>query len=244
MMKPAFYSGASGLVAFQESMNVIGNNIANCNTTGYKAQNTSFKQVLSTEMYANTENPSFAGNGVYAVTSGIDTSQGATIASQGSLDLAISGNGWFAVENNGHKEYTRDGAFSISLSGTSANLVNSSGAFVLDSSGNRISATIDAKTSAIDVDSMINKVGVFTFANAQALTPTNSNCYLANPTTGVAKVAAKSEYTVLTGRLEQSSVSLADEMVNLISAQRAYQLSARVVQTADEIEQTVNHLRS
>jgi len=242
-MKPAFYTGVSGLVAFQEKMDVIGNNIANCNTPGYKAQNTSFQQLLSTEMYTNTKNTLFSGNGVAAVNSGIDTSQGATIASQGSLDMAISGNGWFSVESNGQKKYTRDGAFSISLLGTTANLVNQSGAFVLDSSGNRVSATVDSKTSAIDIDSMLKKVGVFTFANPEALSQTSSNCYMANSYTGAAKVASKSEYTVLTGRLEQSSVSLADEMVNLISAQRAYQLSARVVQTADEIEQTVNSLR-
>ncbi len=242
-MKPAFYSGASGLVAFQESMNVIGNNIANCNTPGYKAQSTSFQQLLNTEMYSNTKNQSYSGNGVVAVNNGIDASQGATIASQGSMDLAISGNGWFSVESNGKKEYTRDGTFSISMIGNSANLVNQSGAFVLDSFGNRIYSTVDSKTATIDVDSMLNKVGVFTFANPQALSPASSNCYLENAYTGAAKAASKSEYTVLTGRLEQSSVSLADEMVNLISAQRAYQLSARVVQTSDEIEQTVNSLR-
>ena len=241
-MRAAFYTGTSGLVAFQDSMDVIGNNIANCNTIGYKAQKTAFSQLLSSKMNNNAENPPLVGNGVRDVVTGINLSEAPVIASQGSLDLAISGNGWFGVKNNGQTEYTRNGNFSISLSGNSASLVNQSGAYVLDSSGNQISSTVDSKTNSIDINSMLKKVGVFTFSNPEALTPTSSNCYLANDYTGKATSDTKNN-TVLKGYLEQSDVSLADEMVALITAQRGYQLSARVVQTADEVEQTINSLR-
>ena len=242
-MRTAFYAGASGLVAYQESMNVIGNNIANCNTVGYKAQKTSFSQLLSTQM-GKASNPLLVGNGVRTVSAGLDTSAADIMDTQGSLDLAIAGNGWFCVERNGQKEYTRDGAFSISLSGNTAYLIDQSGAFVLDASGARVSSTIDTKTNSIDVDSMLDKIGVFTFTNPEELTPSSSNSYLPNAYTGTATVAPKDKYELLKGYLEQSSVSLADEMAALITAQRGYQLSARVVQTADEVEQAINSLRN
>ncbi len=242
-MRSAFYTGASGLVAFQESMNVTGNNIANVNTVGYKAQKTIFSQLLSTKMDTHEE-LTLVGTGVRTVYSGIDASETTLIASQGSLDLAISGDGWFCVDNSGKKEYTRNGNFSISLSDSTAYLVNQSGDFVLDSSGNKISATVDTKKGSIDTDAMLDKVGVYTFTNPEALTPASSNSYLANAYTGTAAAAKKDSYTLLKGYLEQSSVSLTDEMVALITAQRGYQLSARVVQTADEVEQVSNSLRS
>lgn len=243
-MRTAFYTGASGLVAFQNSMDVAGNNIANCSTTGYKAQKTVFSQLLSSKMDANTEKQLLVGNGVRAVVTGIDPSEAAVMASQGALDLAISGNGWFGIESGGQNEYTRDGAFSISLSGGNAYLVNQNGDYVLDSSGNQISTAVDPQTNSIDIDSMLDKVGIFTFSNPEALTPASSNCYLSNAYTGAAAVALTDDYTVLKGYLEQSDVSLADEMVALIKAQRGYQLSARVIQTADEVEQTTNSLRN
>ena len=243
-MRTAFYTGTSGLVAYQERMDVIGNNLANCNTTGYKAQKTTFSQLLSSKMSSNSENTMLVGNGVRNENIGIDPGQGTTVVSGGSLDLAISGSGWFCVDNNGIKEYTRDGTFSISLTGSSAYLVNQSGAYVLDSSGNRIYAAVDAKTNVIDSSSVLDKVGVFTFSNPEALTPTSSNSYLSNSYTGTATAAAKNDYSVLKGFLEQSDVSLTDEMAALITAQRGYQLSARVVQTSDEVEQVINSLRS
>lgn len=241
-MRAAFYTGASGLVAYQDSMDAIGNNIANCNTVGYKAQRTAFSQLLSSEINK-TRNPLVIGNGVRAVYTGIDPNEASVVASQGAADLALTGNGWFCVQNNNQKAYTRDGSFSISLVGSNAYLVNQNGDAVLDSSGQQISAPVDTKTNNVDIDLMLDKVGVFSFSNPEALTPASSNSYLANAYSGTAMVAPKNEYSILKGYLEQSSVSLADEMVALIKTQRGYQLSARVVQTADEVEQTINSLR-
>ena len=241
-MRSAFYTGTSGLVAYQNSMDVIGNNISNCSTTGYKAQRTAFGQLLASKM-SDTTKTVLVGNGVRNVSSGIDPTGADVMATQGSLDLAISGNGWFCVQNNGQKEYTRDGSFSLSMSGNTAYLVNQNGAFVLDSSGKQVSGTIDSKSNNVDIGSMLDKVGVFAFSNPEALTPASSNTYLSNAYTGTATTASKNDYTVLKGYLEQSDVSLADEMAALITAQRGYQLSARVVQTSDEVEQTINSLR-
>ncbi|MEG2381990.1 MAG: flagellar hook-basal body protein [Oscillospiraceae bacterium] len=248
MMKPAFYTGVSGLVAFQQNLNSIGNNIANSNTNGYKPVETSFRDLLNNKMYVNTPNEPLSGNGVRAVSSGINVASAALIPGNGPLDLAIIGKGWFCVESGGEKMYTRDGSFSISLSGNTANLVNPNGDFVLDAAGNRISATIDsANPNDKEPDTLskklMDKVGVYNFVYPEALTPASGNCYKANELTGTATSAKEGDYYILNNYLERSGVSVADEMTNLITAQRSFQLSARVVQTADELEQTINSLR-
>ena len=243
-MKPAFYTGASGLMAFQSQMDVIGNNIANVNTTGYKPTTSSFSDLLYTEMYVNTENDPLTGHGVKTFSTGINVQQSGLQQGQSALDVAIIGNGWFSVEKGEERLYTRDGSFAISLEGNNAYLVNQSGAYVLDNEGTRIGARVTSGTTSIDYEALTDRVGVFGFDYAEALTPVSGNLYAENEVTGPAAALTEGQYELATGYLEQSKVSMADEMVNLIAAQRAYQLSARVVQTADEIEQTVNSLRS
>lgn len=243
-MKPAFYTGASGLMAFQSQMDVIGNNIANVNTVGYKPTTSSFSDLLYTEMYVNTENDPLVGHGVKTFGTGINAMQSNLIQGQGMLDLAIAGKGWFGVEKNGERLYTRDGSLAISLEGDNAYLINQGGAYVLDNNGNRIGVRIDADTTSIDYEALTRRAGVFGFDYDEALVPASGNLYSQSAKSGEARVLAEDEYEIRSNYLEQSKVSLADEMVNLIAAQRGYQLSARVVQTADEIEQTVNSLRS
>lgn len=242
-MKPSFYSGASGLVAFQNNMNNIGNNIANSNTVGYKPTTVSFNDLLYTEMYVNTPEDPLTGHGVRTIYTGVDTKQGNLVSSESVLDLAIVGKGWFSVEKDGERLYTRDGSFAISLQGDTAYLVSSGGAYVLDAQGNRITERIYADTNELDYNAMTDKVGVFSFLYPEALTPLSSNSYMQNDVTGEAVALTEGQYQIKKGYLEQSAIVLADEMSNLIEAQRSYQLSARVVQTSDEIEQTVNSLR-
>ncbi|NLV86551.1 MAG: flagellar hook-basal body protein [Clostridiales bacterium] len=242
-MKPSFYSGASGLIAYQNDMNNIGNNIANSNTVGYKPTTVSFGDLLYTEMYVNTPEDPLTGHGVRTLYTGVDTRQGNLVSGESNLDLAIIGKGWFSVEKDGERLYTRDGSFSISLQGDMAYLVSNSGAYVLDSEGQRIAEQINADTTELDYNAMTDKVGVFSFLYPEALTPISSNSYMQNEFTGEAAALTEGQFQLKKGYLEQSGISLADEMTNLIKAQRSYQLSARVVQTSDEIEQTVNSLR-
>jgi flagellar basal-body rod protein FlgG len=241
-MRTAFYAGASGLSAFQNGLDVIGNNLANANTIGYKAQKTSFSQLLASRMNASGE--PLVGNGVRTLYPGIDAGEATLQPTQATLDLAVTGNGWFCVQNGNVRQYTKDGAFSISLTGNTAYLVSQTGAYVLDASGQRISVTLDEKSSSIDYDAALDRVGIFTFNNPGALTPASANSYIPNADSGAAVAAKEKDYTVIKGYLEQSNVSLAKEMADLIMAQRGFQLSARVVQTADEVEQTINSLRN
>ena len=113
----------------------------------------------------------------------------------------------------------------------------------MDANGERISTRV-RQGASIDNDELTQRVGVFGFDYPEALTPVSGNLYSENELTGEATVLTEGQYELAQGYLEQSGVSMADEMVNLIAAQRAYQLSARVVQTADELEQTINSLRA
>ena len=241
-MKSAFYAGATGLVAYQEALNTIGNNLANVNTNGFQSQSVSFQSLLDSDLYANTDKAARAGNGVRAVQSGISDSPVTYLQTGEGLDFAIEGEGWFAVEKNGQVQYTRDGNFSLGLEGSGASLVAQDGGYVLDARGARITVTGDAKTGAYDYAAIRERLGVFRFQNSAGLIPVSANRYLAGGNTGAA-IATGDASNVLSGTLERSSVSLVDEMARLIEVQRAYQISARVVQAADENEQTVNNLR-
>lgn len=241
-MLTAFNIGASGLSAYQEKLDVAANNIANIDTGAYKPEETSFSDLMYTKMYDNSPKSLLTGTGVKVAVTGIDASPGGITPSEGKYDLAINGDGWFSVETTNGNLYTRDGSFTVSISGDTAYLVNSAGNYVLDSKGEKISTPVESG-SAVDAAALTDNVGVFTFTYPEALTPESNNCYKANTLTGTATALADSKSKIRSGYLEQSGVSMPDEMVNLITAQRAYQLSARVVQTADEITQTVNSLR-
>lgn len=255
-MTRTFSTGATGLHAYQGKMDVIANNLANVDTTAYKAVSSTFSDLLYSEMYvSNPDVP--AGAGVKIMYSGINTTQGDPVATGVDTDFAIVGDAWFAVKNGNETLYTRNGAFHISMESSTAYLVDQNGYYVLDASGNKI--TLSAKTTSsnsstgtstakstnsLDLSTLNSKIGLYTFSNPQALTPLSSNCYAANDLTGKATAAANGQNQLLSGYLEQSSVSMLDGMAELIMAQRGYQISARVVQTADEIEQTINSLRS
>ena len=259
-MSRTLFTGAAGLAANQYYINNIGANIANINTTGYKPVVTSFSDLLYSKMYVKSADV-LSGQGSRASYGGINPSQSSLVPTGESLDLALNGDGWFAVDTKNGVRYTRSGAFTISAEGNTSYLVDENGDYVLDKNGNHIAALsstatvpenaetgTDAQDAAaekktgFDPASLTAQVGVFRFANPEALTPNSSNLYEANAQSGAASVIEKPD--VVTGYLEQSGMSMVDGMVDLVAAQRAYQLSAKVLQTADEDEQTVNSLRS
>lgn len=239
----AFRIGASGLSAYEKKLDVAANNIANVDTSAYKPQETSFSNLIYTQMNDTGASPILNGNGVMTSVIGIDTKDSGNEKSDGKYDLAIKGDGFFAVSSPSGTLYTRDGSFTVSVSGDTAYLVNSDGNYVLDAKGEKISTPTGADAEE-DLTSLTDKVGVYSFSNPEALTPVSKNCFEANSLTGAATAYDDSSTRLVSGYLELSGVSLSSEMANLITAQRAYQLSARVVQSADEIAQTVNGLRA
>lgn len=241
-MKAGFYAGAAGLMAQQAAMDNIGNNLANVNTAGYKSQDVGFQDLLYNHMYVNTDQQPLTGHGVRAVSLGVDFTQGNLSNTGFTFDFAIEGDGMFALDHNGAREYTRDGAFDVGMVNGVPYLTDVRGAFVLDRAGNRIQIPQDENGNLV-TGGLADQIGVYLVDRTSALTPLSQNTYAANDATGPARVAQAGTYTLRQGVLEQSNVDMEDQMTRMIMAQRAFQLSARVVQTEDEIEQNVNSLR-
>lgn len=239
-MNIAFYNGASGLVAHQSALEQVANNIANVNTTGYKPTRAEFDDLLYTQMYTNEVKP-LTGHGVKMSSADLIYGQGPIQQTYRALDFALMTDGFFAVQDlDGETVYTRNGAFDLSIEGRNAYLVDDQGRYVLDSRGRPI--TVDKLSDdTYDYSGLTDKIGVFVFDNPYGLESINNTSFRESDNSGTARVAQ--EYLIREQALENSGVHLADEMTSLIVTQRAYQLSARVVQTSDEMEEIINNLR-
>lgn len=250
-MKSAFYTGATGLMANQHSMDTIGNNLANVNTSGYKPQTVSFSSLLYRDMYANNSTNSLTGNGVAAKDSGINPKQTA-LQPAGEYAFGIDGDGFFAVEKDGEILYTRDGNFTIGTDDDDRYLVTETGAYVLDDDYDPVElprlkdshkSRHKSRHKKRHEKPLVEQIAVYRFPNPEALSPAGGNCYRSTARSGRPKELDSEDYTLHQGYAEISAVDLTQEMTNMITAQRAYQVSARVIQMSDENEQTVNHLR-
>lgn len=241
----AFYSGASGLKVQQTSIDVRANNIANINTTAYKTQDTDFSEVLYTNIFrTGLKN----GNGAYVSQITKSVNQGMFDDTERVLDAAIAGDGFFAVADKaGNISYTRDGNFNLSPVEGGLALITADGYSVLDGNKNPIiykgAADEIIYTASGDTNnnqSQVN-IGVFSFENPYALAASGNNKFTATNAAG--DITLNTQAVIMQGRLERSTVDLSEEMTKLIESQRAYQASAKMVQTADEIESWANNLR-
>ncbi len=249
-MNIAFYSAKTGMIAQQNGMNVVANNIANVNTVGYKALRPSFADCIYTEQRA-TEPEWDTGHGqflnktdfMWEISGFTDTSQ--------PLDYALPNDGFFMVRDyNGTDYLTRDGDFEISNVGDHWELVNCNGDFVLDYEGNHITVPFKVQTdengnetvtNEINYTALTEMIGVYTVPNNWGLAQDDSNHFLVTQRSG--DPVADRSLDKLEFYLERSSVDLASEMVNMIVSQRSYQLDAKVIQTADEMQQIANNIR-
>ena len=236
-----FWTARTGLNAQQQRLDTVANNMANVNTTAFKPMRTSFKDLI----YQNINRPdaqdtAMTGAGVKVNSNDILMTQGPLTATAREMDMALLVKGdFFALENtNGDILYTRSGNFYMHLEdNTTAFLVDGDGNRVLDADGSQIElAFVDGRFVFNPAD-----VGVYRFPNAYGLESAGSNTYLESANSGAPEPVMYPEYTV--GYLEGSGVDIAQEMVNMIEAQRAFTLNARVSQTADEVEQEINNLR-
>lgn len=242
-MRTAFYAGASGLLANQKAMDNIANNVANVNTNGYKAQNVSFQSLIYDEMYVNTPTDPEKGNGVKTEINDIIFNTSSLTPTNYDLDFAITGDALFAVEQDGLTAFTRAGNFSIGMDGETGYLVTANGDFVLDKNGNRIVLQKQEGTNNFDTSNLTDVIGLFTFSNPNYLTPVQGNLYAVSNKSGEAVAVENNSGYLIQGALEQSGTNLANEMAEMITVQRAFQLAARVVTTAEENQSTINELR-
>ncbi|MGN0612706.1 MAG: flagellar hook-basal body protein [Porcipelethomonas sp.] len=250
-MNNAFYTGASGLRAHQYAIDVTSHNLVNSNTYGYKATTPEFRELLYSNMDVNInreleeDEKIHSGHGVMLSNQDLLFTQGSLYNTGYALDFAIAGEGLFAIERGGEIEYTRNGAFDLSIEGANedAYLVTSDGAYVLDGNYQRIRVPYKEGTNVIDSKSVAARLGVFSFPNVYGLQRTDYESFVPTAVSGEAAVASQDVYDIYEESVERSNVDIAKEFADVIVSQKAYQFSARVVTTADEIEQVANSLR-
>lgn len=243
-MNSIFYTGVSGMIGHQQNMDVLAHNMSNVNTVGFKPGRVEFSDLLYSRMAVNLDDKPMEGHGVKGDSVQTLQKQGNPLATGYGMDFAIMGDGYFAVEHEGERMYTRNGAFNISVEGRRGYLVNSAGDYVLDTRGKRVMLTSDRDTQQFDLSNLSEQIGVYRFDNPYALTATSGG-FLATPEAGRVTSDTKGElpYTLIQNALESSAVDLSETMTEIITAQRAYQFNARVVQTGDQIEEILNGLR-
>lgn len=259
-MSIAFYTGVAGMLASQTHMDVTSNNIANINTAGYKTQESAFADLLYTKMnihrnYGPTvgeedvdeaeKSYDMVGHGSRVAGINLMYKQGGFLSTGRALDFAIDGEGLFAVEkSDGETVYTRNGSFAITNRGKRLYLVNGDGDYVLDNRGSKITLTTK-ENGSVDADAIVEKLGIYYFDNPYGLIPTDGGSFKPSEVSGEAEAAKRNnnDSTILQYYLENSNVELSDQMVNIIQAQRSFQMNSRVVQTADEIDEMINNLR-
>ena len=264
----------SGLQNAQTELSVVGNNIANANTNGFKGSSVQFANLVAASAYSNPKDT--LGMGTMVASIDQNFSQGAMQQTGSALDLAVSGDGFFTVKApaTGQALYTRNGNFSLD----SAGAATSGSSYIVDARGNRLqilaatgNATADAtvptantagaafaavsvaangKVSASYADgtsSVIGTVALASFNAPQGLQQLGAADYVA---TGISGAATYGQPTVgingnlLSGALEASNVDLSSAMVNLITAQQYFQANAKAIDTNTSISQAIINLKS
>ena len=270
-MVRALYTAASGMTAQQLNVDTISNNLANVNTVGYKKETTNFKSLLYTNLRGpeseavkeTTPSINQVGHGVRALANSRNYSSGTLQQTDNATDMAIVGNGFFAIDNDGEELYTRDGSFRFAMleDGGSYALVTSDGYTVLSTEdesiiiGNEVSTEDlvigkDGTVYYLDEDGIrmdVAQIKIVQFANREGLEATGNNLYKSTAASGEPMVEGDDDTltrsTLRTGYLEGSNVQLAEEMVNLIIAQRAYEVNSTAIQTADDMMKQANQLK-
>jgi flagellar basal-body rod protein FlgG len=244
------------------NIDVISNNLANVSTTGFKRSRADFQDMLY-QTLRSAGSDSASGN---QVPTGIQLGQGTRpVATQkifiqgnyqhteNELDVAIEGSGFFQImQPNGETAYSRSGAFKLNSEGK---IVTSDG-YPLEPEisvpNNSISVTIgmDGTVSALQAGEVapteIGTIELAQFPNPAGLSSIGRNLYLETAASGEVTTGTAGEDgrgTLSQGNLEMSNVSVVDEMVNMITAQRAYEINSKSIQAADEMLQMANNLK-
>ncbi len=249
----ALYTAATGMTAQQTRIDNIANNLANVNTTAYKKSRHTFQDLmyeeLNTQAAAGSEVSASAELGSGVELSGIvkNHAQGSSIVTGGTLDFSIQGSGYFKIETaDGTPLYTRDGSFKTDDQG---NLVTSSGLFVAGGtnipSGSSVSVTGDGIVMDPTTEEEFGRIEVVDFTNPSGLRSAGGNLYEATAQSGdeMSIVMSSDGVHVAQGELEGSNVDVAEELIEMIMAQRAYELTSKVVQASDETLQIAANLR-
>jgi len=254
----ALYTAATGMAAQQRRIENISNNLANVSTVGFKKSRENFEDLLYQHMPT-----SGAGQGTTRA-SNLEVGSGVRLASMtkdfrsgdlqqtgNPMDVAIVGRGFFVVQStDGREFYTRNGQFGINANGE-----------MVTQMGNLLSPGIDlpSDASSIRVDedgsilaiydgstnpTVLGTIQVADFINPAGLQSMGGNLYSATPESGQPiNIDSQDGFRVRQGFVESSNVDVAEELVNMITAQRAFELTSKAVEAADQTMQIVNNLK-
>jgi len=271
-MLRSMYSGISGLKNFQTKLDVIGNNIANVNTYGFKKGRTVFKDMISQTTSGASAATATRGGvnpkqvGLGSQIAAIDTIHtGGSMQSTGRvLDLAVSGDGFFQVADGNanpptafaaDRLYSRAGNFYLDSNGF---LVNGDGKYLVGTGAAPINIPTTAQSMSVGQDgsiSFVDAAGVLQnagqlqlvkFPNSGGLTKAGSNYFQQSPASGIAQVGVPLTAGlggVQSGFLEMSNVDLSEEFTEMIVTQRGFQANTRIITTSDEILQELVNLK-
>lgn len=270
-MVRSLWTAATGMIAQQTNVDTIANNLSNVNTIGYKTQVNEFKSLLYQNIQTRTTSasgdpkPTSAQVGLGVRNASITTlfSNGSMLANESETAFAISGKGFFAVRGeDGNTYYTRNGNFQWTLATNGTMLADTDGRPVLDSTGTpivldesydptQITVTSDGQVCYPDEQNNPQPIGItiglYQFTNPGGLERLDSSLYQQTAASGAPINEATSttveKSAVLQNYLEGSNVQVVDEMVNMIVAQRAYELNSKAITASDEMLQQANNLR-
>lgn len=281
-MLRSLWTGASGMIAQQTNVDTISNNLANVNTVGYKKETVEFRSLLYQKLQTETTDHNGDPKPVIGqVGSGVRTgaitsrfTQGNLTATENPFDLAIDGEGFFAVRTpNGETAYTRNGSLVFAIAADGLALTNSEGYPLLDTAGSPVvlPATTDVSKLSVDVDGKLieevdepytaadgstkyntehverAQLGIVQFNNPSGLEKVSGSMYQQTLASGEPRMEVEDEAlkrsSIRSGYLEASNVQTVDEIVNLIVAQRAYEMNSKVITASDQMLQQANNLR-
>jgi flagellar basal-body rod protein FlgG len=255
----ALWTSATGMQAQQTNIDVIANNLANVNTTGFKQSRTSFQDLLYANIRPAGSSTSESGNsvpvgvqlghGVKVTSVGKEFSQGSAVSTSDAafnVDLMVQGKGFFQIElPNGDTAYTRDGSFEVNKDGnivTHDGYALVGGAVGIDTNthtGISIERTGSIGFSIAEAPSFIadqGQIQLASFVNPAGLTAIGNNLFIESTASGDAQVGNPDEDgmgNLIHHALEQSNVNMVTEMVDMIATQRAYEIGTKAIQTAD-----------
>ncbi len=260
-MDPSLRTSATGMEAQQRRVEVIANNLANVNTTAFKRSRPHFEDLLYQTIQAAGTSGGPIGQSMQAIQVGRGTrlaavqrvgEEGPLEATGRPLDVAIEGNGYFQVETpNGQRAYTRDGSFTISDQGA---LVTSGGyglvpGIVVPPDATAITIAKDGTVSATMQDAAdvteLGRIELARFANDAGLQAMGENLYVETPASGPPSQGYAQDPgfgRILQGQLESSNVEIVTEMVDMITALRAYEINSKAVKVSEDMSDTTNTL--
>ncbi len=255
-------TAATGMAAQQENMDVIANNIANSQTTGFKKSRAEFEDLLyhtkrepGSAAGANAYSPNGVQIGVGTRTSSVQKNfeLGGAVTTKGALDIQIEGPGFFQLQTpDGQTAYTRDGSFRKDPQGR-----------IVDKNGNMLvpEITIPPDVTGLEIrpngevavissanlePAIIGQLDIVSFVNPAGLKAMGRNLFMPTPASGQAvtnRPGLNGVGFLAQGQLEASNVNIVDEMVDMIKAQRAFETNSKVIQTSDQMLQSINSMR-